>query len=95
MSQTESQRRSKEKWCKANPDKVKAYVSRYRKKLQAENPGKIKEWDKRCSDKKLKADTCEILTKHAEDLAADPERLTTEFITGLMGTGEPEDECQE
>jgi len=75
MSQTESQRRSQERWNKANPEK-------------------IKEWDKRCSEKKLKVDTCEILTKHAEDLADDPERLTTEFITGLMGTGDVEDECQ-
>ena len=92
MTLSESQRRSKYKWNKANPETIKEYVSRYRQKLQEENPGKIKEWDKRCSDKKLKEDTCEILTKHAEDLADDPERLTTEFITGLMGTGEPEEE---
>lgn len=95
MSQSDAQRLAKKKWMKANPDKVKAYVSRYRHKLMKENPDKIKEWDKRCSDKKIKEETCEILTKHADDLADDPERLTTEFIAGLMGTGEPEDECQE
>jgi len=94
MTQTESQRWAKAKWNKANPDKIKEYVSRYRHKLMKENPEKIKEWDKRCSDKKIKAETCEILTKHSEDLADDPERLTTEFITGLMGTGEVEEECQ-
>lgn len=91
MTQSESQKRAKDKWNKAHPEKIKEYIARYRKKLKAERPEKIAEWGHRASERRHQADACEILAKHAEDLADDPERLSTEFITGLMGTGEVEE----
>lgn len=45
MTQSESQRRAKDKWNKTHPEKLKEYIARYRKKLKAERPEKIAEWD--------------------------------------------------
>jgi len=89
---TEAHRRANHKWYLKNKDKHAESVNKYREKLKETNPEKLEEWSKNGSVAQLKRDTCEILTKHADDLADDPERLTTEFITGLIGTGEMEEE---
>lgn len=87
-----AQKRANAKWKAQNPEKVAEMKKRQYERTKAEHPEKLKEWWKNARDKNATDDTCEILTKHAEDLADDPERLTTEFITGLMGTGEVEED---
>jgi len=95
MSLTEAQKKANAKWNAKNPDKVRAYARAYRARKVAKDPETVKEWERRSNESRHARDACEILTKHAEDLADDPERLSTEFITGLMGTGELEEECQD
>lgn len=95
MSLTEAQKKANAKWNAKNPDKVRAYARAYRARKVAKDPEIVQEWSRRAKERQNANDTCEILTKHAEDLADDPERLSTEFITGLMGTGDVEEGCNE
>lgn len=87
-----TKKRANARWAAKNPEKVAEMNKRNYERMKKEHPEAFENYRKNARDKNATDDTCEILTKHADDLADDPERLTTEFITGLIGTGEVEEE---
>lgn len=83
MSKSEAQRQANARWAANNPDKMKAMNHRQYLRRKKANPNITKQWWK--DAQKTKNDTCEIITKHNEDLKDDPESLSTEFIMEMTG----------
>lgn len=69
-------------------EKKKAYMKTYMKKYYIANKEKHNEYTKKyyATHKKevLRDEVCQIIKKHKEDLADDPERLSTDFILKLV-----------